>query len=548
MPQTSLTNPRNSAEMESHSRVKKITKMNIRCLTRRLASLVLLSVAITSLPAVTAEKSLPNIIIVVLDDAGFSDYSFLGSRIQTPTIDALATNGLTLTNFYVQPRCSPTRAALLTGRDPHSVGLGFLTVPAHVEPTTGPYQGYLDPDSTTLAEALKGAGYKSYLAGKWHLGERPESWPLEHGFDDYFGLISGASSYFELITDQPMVRTMARGEEQWTPAGDNFYMTDATTEFAVERLKKHQTDHPSKPFFLTLSYTAPHWPLHAPREAIADYEEAFYDGTASVVVQRHAHLKSSGIVGTDTSRIDVEAAPDELMAVYAAQMTKADSGVAQVTQTLEDLGYLNNTLILIFSDNGASAEDVSTRGLHKVDVRVGDRGSYLSYGRDWATVSNTPFRGHKGSTLEGGIRSPLILHWPEGLSNKTVIDTETIADVKDIYPTILNLADASVDDTLPGEDFTPLLAGEKLKRARPLFWEHTGWRGVRAGYWKAVFNQREGQWALYNIVQDPAESTNLAASHPGVIKDLSEQWQAWSDAVGTEGFDFDLWRSYFRGR
>ena len=145
MPQTSLTNPRNSTEMESHSRVKQITKMNIRCLIRRLASLVLLSVAITSLPAVTAEKSLPNIVIVVLDDAGFSDYSFLGSRIQTPTIDALAANGLTLTNFYVQPRCSPTRAALLTGRDPHSVGLGFLTVPAHVEPTRDPIKGISTP-------------------------------------------------------------------------------------------------------------------------------------------------------------------------------------------------------------------------------------------------------------------------------------------------------------------------------------------------------------------------------------------------------------------
>ena len=266
MPETSLTNLRNSAEMESHSRVKKITKMNIRCLTRPLASLVLFSVAITSLPVMAEEKSPPNIVIVVLDDAGFSDYSFLGSRIQTPTIDALAANGLTLTNFYVQPRCSPTRAALLTGRNPHSVGLGFLTVPAHVEPTNGPYQGYLDPDSTTVAEALKGAGYKSYLAGKWHLGERPESWPLAHGFDDYFGLISGASSYFELITDQPMVRTMARGMEEWTPAGDNFYMTDATTEFAVERLKKHQTDHPSKPFFLTLSYKAVHYPFQpAPR-------------------------------------------------------------------------------------------------------------------------------------------------------------------------------------------------------------------------------------------------------------------------------------------
>jgi len=341
---------------------------------------------------------------------------------------------------------------------------------------------------------------------------------------------------------------MALGEAQWTPAGDNFYMTDATTEFAVERLKKHQTDHPSDPFFLTLSYTAPHWPLHAPREAIADYEGTFSDGTASVATQRHARLTMQGIVRAETSRIDVDEAPGELMAVYAAQMTKADRGIAQITQTLKDLGYLNNTLLLIFSDNGASAEDVSARGLHKVDAIVGDRSSYLSYGHDWATVSNTPFRGHKGSTLEGGIRSPLILHWPEGLSNKNAIDTESIADVKDIYPTILNLAGATVDGILPGEDFTALLAGKKLERATPLFWEHTGWRGVRAGNWKAVFNPRQGKWALYDIVQDPTESINLATDHPVVIGDLSEQWQQWSDAVGTEGFDFELWQSYFRER
>ncbi len=522
--------------------------MNMHSLMGRLARLVMLLAGIAMSPAMAEEKSPPNIVIVVLDDAGFSDYSFLGSRIQTPTIDTLAANGLTLTNFYVQPRCSPTRAALLTGRDPHSVGLGFLTVPAHVEPTLGPYQGYLDPNSITLAEALRGAGYKSYLAGKWHLGERPENWPLEHGFDDYFGLISGASSYFELITDQPMVRTMARGEEKWTPAGDHFYMTDATTEFAVERLKKHQTDHPSKPFFLTLSYTAPHWPLHAPREAIAAYKKTFSDGTASVAAQRLARLAVKGVVAADAPRINVEAAPGEFMEVYAAQMTKADRGIAQITQTLEDLGYLNNTLLLIFSDNGASAEDVSTRGLHKVDTMVGDPGSYLSYGRDWATVSNTPFRGHKGSTLEGGIRSPLIVHWPEGLSNQTTIDTKSIVDVKDIYPTILNLAGASANATLPGEDFTTLLAGQVLERTTPLFWEHTGWRGVRADNWKAVFNPRQGKWALYDIVQDPTESTNLAADHPNVIEDLSEQWKAWSDAVGTEGFDFELWRSYFRGR
>ena len=522
--------------------------MNLHYLIDRLPHFMMLLVFMVTLPVMAVEKSPPNIVIIVLDDAGFSDYSFLGSRIQTPTIDALAANGLTLTNFYVQPRCSPTRAALLTGRDPHSVGLGFLTAPAHVEPTAGPYQGYLDPDSTTLAEALKGVGYQSYLAGKWHLGERPESWPLAHGFDDYFGLISGASSYFELITDQPMVRIMARGDTQWTPAGDNFYMTDATTDFAVDRLKLHQRSDSNKPFFLMVSYTAPHWPLHAPREAIAAYKETFSDDTASVAAQRRARLTSIGLEVTDTSRVDVEASPGELMEVYAAQMTKADSGIARISRTLEDLGYLNNTLLLILSDNGASAENVSTRGLHKANKIVGDRGSYLSYGRDWATVSNTPFRGHKGSTLEGGIRSPLIVHWPDGLSNQTAFDTESIIDVKDIYPTILNLAGAGVDDTLPGEDFTTLLAGENFKRTTPLFWEHTGWRGVRADNWKAVFNPHHAKWALYDVVRDPAEHNDLAADHPEVIEHLSGRWQAWSDAVGTKGFDFEVWRSYFRGR
>ncbi len=520
--------------------------MNLHYLIGRLPFFLMLPVVIATLPVMAEEKSPPNVVVIVLDDAGFSDYSFLGSRIQTPTIDALAENGLTLTNFYVQPRCSPTRAAFLTGRDPHSVGLGFLTTPAHVEPTAGPYQGYLDPDSITLAEALKAAGYQSYLAGKWHLGERPESWPLEHGFDEYFGLISGASSYFELITDQPMVRTMARGNTQWTPADDNFYMTDATTDFAIERLKLHQRDDSSKPFFLMVSYTAPHWPLHAPREAIAAYKDTFTDGTASVAAQRQTRLNAHGIARADSLGSDLNDASGELMAVYAAQMTQADSGIAHITQTLKDLGYLNNTLLLVFSDNGASAEDVSTRGLHKANTIVGDRGSYLSYGRDWATVSNTPFRGHKGSTLEGGIRSPLIVHWPDGLSAQNEIDTASIVDVKDIYPTILKLAGVSVDDTLPGEDFTQVLTGAALKREKPLFWEHTGWRGVRADNWKAVFNPRHATWALYDIVQDPTERKNLAADHPEVIEDLSRQWQVWSDDVGTKGFDFELWRSYFR--
>lgn len=501
-----------------------------------------------SIDSLATSSAPPNIVLVLLDDAGFSDYSFLGSRINTPTIDALAENGLTLTHFYVQPRCSPTRAALLTGRDPHSVGLGFLTTPAHVEPTSGPYQGYLASESVTIAEALRGAGYRSYLAGKWHLGERPESWPLQHGFDDYFGLISGASSYFELIPDQPIVRTMARGDTRWTPTGNNFYMTDATTDFAVESLEAHHNNHASKPFFLMVSYTAPHWPLHAPREAIADYENMFTDGTVSAAARRLTNLKARGLTNNARPEDDLKVAPSELMEVYAAQMTEADSGIARLQEALKNLGYLDNTLLLIFSDNGASAEDINTRGLHKTNAQPGDRGSYLSYGREWATVSNTPFRGHKGSTFEGGIRSPLIIHWPHRLTTKNVIDTETIVDVKDIYPTILDLVGVQVDRRLPGENFTNLLTDGTFQRVAPLFWEHTGWRGVRVEHWKAVFNPGEREWALYDISKDAGERSDLALVHPDIIRDLSQQWQVWSDTVGTEGFDLEVWRSYFQRR
>ena len=523
--------------------------MNMRCLMIRLASLALLLTSLPVLPALAQEKSPPNIIVILLDDAGFSDYSFLGATIKTPTIDALAATGITISNFYVQPRCSPTRASLLTGQHPHSVGLGFLTTPATASPEPGPFQGFLEPSSITLAEALKARGYRTYLSGKWHLGEAKQHWPEQHGFDQSFGLISGASSYYELITDQPMVRRMALNGADWTPTYPDFYMTEAITDFAVETVKQHVENQGPNPFFLYLAYTAPHWPLHAPRSVIAEYSDRFDGNPNNAVTQRVAQLRSLGLVPeSDDTSISGELASTDpsLMAVYAAQMTEADRGIASLRAALDELALSDNTLIAVFSDNGASAEDVSGRNLHNSDVMPGDKGSYLSYGTSWASVSNTPFRGHKGSTYEGGIRSPLVLYWPDGTTTPPRLDKTSIVSVADLYPTLLSIAGVETPPDSVGEDVSKIFDGETRKRAAPLFWEHLGWRGARDGDWKAVYDPGSKRWQLFNLILDPGEQMNVSSDHPKMTSRLAKAWEQWSEQVGTDGFDMKVWQSYYQ--
>lgn len=521
--------------------------MKKRFLIRRLAGLALLLAGLAMLPVIAEEKSPPNIIVILLDDAGFSDYSFLGADIQTPTIDSLAASGITISNFYVQPRCSPTRASLLTGQHPHSVGLGFLTAPATAAPERGPFQGFLEPSSTTLAEALKARGYQSYLSGKWHLGEAKEHWPEQHGFDQSFGLISGASSYYELITDQPRVRRMALNGTDWIPTDNDFYMTEAITDFAVDVIKRHAENQGSKPFFLYLAYTAPHWPLHAPRSSVAEYSGRFNENPNSAVAQRVSHLSSLGLVPEMDNRSSELASTDPaLMAVYAAQMTEADRGIASIRTLLDELTLSDNTLIAVFSDNGASAEDVSQRNLHDSEVTLGDKGSYLSYGTSWASVSNTPFRGHKGSTYEGGIRSPLILYWPNGALTPPRLDKTSIVSVADLYPTLLSIAGVKIPPALAGENVSMIFEGEIRERASPLFWEHLGWRGARDSDWKGVYDPDIRRWQLFNLTLDPGERMDVSSNHPEITSRLADAWEQWSQRVGTDGFDMKVWQSYYR--
>ena len=331
--------------------------------------LALLAACATATNPVAERRAQPNVVVILLDDMGFSDPGFMGSEIATPSIDRLAAGGVTVSQFYVQPRCSPTRAALLTGRAPHESGLGFLAVPATMASSPGAYQGYLEPGIPTLASELKALGYATYMSGKWHLGEAASHWPRRYGFDRYFGLLSGASSYYELLTASD--RRMARDDEAYVP-GNGFHMTEATSRQALTFLREHR-EREDSPFFLYLAYTAPHWPLHARPDDIAAYAPVYAAGLRSIAAARRAALAERGFATNDAS-IAQDANDPQLMAAYAAMITAADRGIGTVLAELESAGELDNTLILVFSDNGASAEDVSARRLHDPDKAVGGTG------------------------------------------------------------------------------------------------------------------------------------------------------------------------------
>jgi len=528
---------------------KSITSMSNHLPRIILFSLVFLAVILG--PGETrASRTFPNIVIVMLDDLGFSDIGYLGSEIRTPGIDEVAASGLTVTNFYVHSRCSPTRAALLTGRAPHQVGMGFLPTPADAEVTPGPYQGYLDPDAVTLAERLKQHGYRTYLSGKWHLGEHKKHWPHQHGFDRYFGLISGASSYYELIENQPFRRKMADGDRPWTPPAEGFYMTTSTTDKAIEYVSDHIGEHRASPFLLYLSYTAPHWPLHAPEAMVKSYKGVYDAGPTAIYQQRIRNLSKLGLATANFKAPEMQTDENpahwsDRMAVYAAQVTIADQGIHALTRLLKRKGVFANTLLIILSDNGASAEDVSQRKLHQEGTRPGERGSYLAYGSDWATVSNAPFRGHKGTTWEGAIRSPLILSWPAEMEANGRIDSQSILSIDDIAPTLLTLIGDSPPAEMTGESFDLFMNGKMFVRQRPVFREHLGWRAVRHENWKAVAAPGS-PWSLFDLETDLAETQDLSDQQKDVLESLTTGWQLWSDRTGTAGFDAETFRQYFR--
>lgn len=537
----------------------------------KLASLALLLVAST---AFAAER--PNVIVILADDMGFSDLGCYGGEIPTPNLDTLAAGGLRFTQFYNTARCCPTRASLLTGLYPHQAGVGHMTSDSG-QPG---YAGDLNRHCVTIAEALRPAGYRNYMVGKWHVTRhaQPEAprhnWPLHRGFDRYYGTIVGAGSFWDpagLVRDDRMIS--AQADPDYKPV--EYYYTQALSDHACRFVRDHQHEHASAPFFMYLAYTAAHWPMHAPESLIEQQRGRYGAGYDAIRQARLAKARRQGVIDpawtlTPTQgnwdTVTNRAWEERCMEVYAAMISAMDAGIGQLVSELQEAGQLDNTLILFLQDNGGCAEAVGrqpdvARGaapslavipateiltavhprqtrdgwpmLTGRQVMPGPRDTYIAYGEAWANVSNTPFREYKHWVHEGGISTPLIAHWPRRITARGELRHQP-GHLIDIMATCVELAGATYPREISGQPVTPL-EGRSLVGAfdnrpleRPLFWEHEGNRAVREGDWKLVAKGPAAPWELYNLKQDRTETVDLASREPQRVKALAAQWEQWA--------------------
>ncbi|HSY19739.1 MAG TPA: arylsulfatase [Candidatus Acidoferrales bacterium] len=516
--------------------------------------------------AETAPPVRPNIVVILADDMGYSDLGCYGSEISTPNLDQLAKNGQRFTQYYTTPRCCPSRASLLTGLYPHQAGIGHM-MEDHGVPG---YRGELNNQCVTIAEALRPAGYHTLMVGKWHIthinfdGKRQlnfqsdepfwtdqSGWPLQRGFEDYFGTIHGVSSYFDPFS-------LVEGNVPAKPPGTNFYYTDAIADRAVTDIQKYAGK--DRPFFLYVAFTAPHWPMMAPAEDIDKYKSKYEAGWDALRTNRYERMINLGIIDPKwplsprDSR--VRAWPDapnkgwqiQRMATYAAMVSRLDQGVGQIMAKLKELKVDQNTLVLFASDNGACDEivqpdwyDVPSKTRDGRTIKVGNNPAVMpgpddvwqSYGVPWANVSDTPFRLYKHFVHEGGIASPLIASWPATIKN-TGGFTPQLAHVTDIMATCLDAAGAPYPTTYGGHTILPPEGRSLLpvfkggtREDHPIFWEHEGNRAVRLGKWKLV-TRYPGGWELYDMEADRTELNNLAAAHPEKVAELAALYDAWA--------------------
>lgn len=516
-------------------------------------------------PQQTRVEERPNIIVIMVDDMGYSDISSYGGEIATPNLNQLAENGLRFTQFYNAGRCCPSRASLLTGLYAHKTGLGYMTAQDYGLPG---YRADLNRNCITIAEALKTAGYGTYATGKWHVNrdfgsDGPKhNWPLQRGFDKFYGTLIAAGSYWNPLT-------LVEGNEYIKPQGD-FYYTETITEKAVEYI--HQHEH-ADPFFLYVAYTAPHWPLHARAESIAKYKGRFSKGWDQLRTERYERMAKLGIIDSSwqLSSRDEHAVPWEdvedqawqqtRMEAYAGTIDHVDTGVGELVQALKTKGAFENTIIFFLSDNGGDYTEhlngeIGNTGkpwgimryvpLRTKDgepiiagdfqgIELGPENTYGSYGLTWANLSNTPFKKFKTYAHEGGIATPLIVHWPKGITDKNQWRKHP-AHIIDIMATSLDLANMEYPSSFNGQPLAPLdgksLVGV-LQKGKPLdretlFWEHQGNKAVRAGNWKLVYLYEKAKWELYDLQADRTEIHDLADKQPEKVKQLEELYNRWA--------------------
>ena len=505
------------------------------------ASFVIAVIAFACLRSANADER-PNIIIVLVDDMGFSDIGCYGGEIETPNIDALAEGGLRFTQFYNSGRCCPTRASLITGRHPHQVGIGHMTEPPDQSlGFEGPYQGYLNDDCVTIAQLMRGAGYHTLMTGKWHLGfQRKETWPLQRGFDRYYGGLSGAFNYFKPGGGRGLTLGNAPVEPD-----DDFYATDTFTDVACQYISD-ATSADDKPFFLYLAYNAPHWPLNAKWDDFQKYKGKYTGGWKELAAKRLAKQKEIGLfIGeitpaplegpewdplTDQKRDDL----DSIMAAYAGCIDSIDQNIGKLTKHLKSIGKLDNTVIFFLSDNGACQEG-GTLGKGSTEMVKNpplETTAGVRLGLAWANACNTPFRLYKHYVHEGGACTPMIASWPSGIKasdgGKFV---RRAAYLPDFMATCIELSGATYPDSVPpceGVSILPLLEGSRKPiHVDPIYWEHEGNAAVRWDNWKLV-REYEKPWELYNLAIDRTEMNDLSESHASKRTKMIEMWETWA--------------------
>jgi len=494
--------------------------------------------------------SKPNILLVMVDDMGFSDIGPYGSEVQTPNLDTLAEQGMRFNNFHNTAKCFPTRAALMTGQFAQRVGMSESNLS---------FKNYV-----TFGDVLRSAGYKTLMVGKHHALDNP----YDMGFDHYWGMRDGAANHFNPGYPRPgepapahkpnKVRVFcfdAKCMAPWTPESKSYFSTDTFTDWAIDLLGRHEAEDDDQPFFLYLSYTAPHDPIQAWPEDIAKYEGKYDVGYEAIARARYERQLELGIINEDTHKrskpmhrpwdeLSAREKADEarVMAVYGAMIDNIDQNLGRVFKYLEETGELDNTLIMFLSDNGASAElnDIG-------DGEIGAIDRYSAIGGHWANVSNVPFKAYKNSSFEGGTNTPFIVKWPGVVPAGGAVN-ETPAHLVDIMSTLVDISGASYPDFARGEkvgdmDGVSLLPAFKTgtqNRNKPIFFEWQNGKAVIDGKWKLViqtyrpkdkatglwdFSSQE--WELYDLSKDRTEINNLAASNPEKLAEMIEKYDTW---------------------